>query len=279
MDYMHIGLTGYSKPWLLFWIAAIIALGYMVMTFRRKWQKWSQSTAQMPAARNRNLHVTKIFFAEVFCQRQLFGLSSFRWFVHMLIFWGFIGLPLLSVATIILRPLEYLGIDGGWASFFFYGKGHVFIKIWGNSFGLALLIGLVAAILRRFLMRPAQLVNNQIDVILVVFLLWLTISGFFLEGLHLLLAPAALVRYSFVGRLFIPSGTYTEAELQPWLTVLWTLHALSGVSLLAYLPHSKLMHSLLAPLVIAMNAEEERDRKDIYWPDVKKHRATGSPRV
>src|SRR5208283_3675917 len=209
-----IGLGGYQKPWLLFWIAAIIALGYMVMTFYRKWQKWSQGTEQIPAARNRKLHVMKIWFEEVFCQRQLFGLSPFRWLVHMLIFWGFIGLPFLSIVTVILRPLEYLGIDGGWASFFFYGKGHAFIKIWGDSFGLALLIGLMAAILRRFLMRPAQLVNNQGDVILVVFLLWLTISGFFLEGLHLKLAPTALVRYSFVGRFFMPPGTYTAAQLQ-----------------------------------------------------------------
>ena len=272
---MHLGLTGYPKPWLLFWIAAIMALGYLVITFHRKWQKWSQSKTQIPEARNGSkLHVMKIWIAEVFCQRQLFGLSSFRWFAHMLIFWGFIGLPFLSITTITLRPLEYLGIDGGWASFFFYGNGHAFIKIWGDSFGLALLIGLLAAILRRFLMRPAQLVNNQGDVILVVFLLWLTISGFFLEGLHLKLAPTALVRYSFVGRFFMPPGTYTAAQLQQWLTAIWTLHALSGVSLMAYLPHSKLMHSLLAPLVIAMNVEEEQDRKDIYWPDIKKHRAT-----
>ncbi len=274
-----IGLGGYQKPWLLFWIAAIIALGHMVMTFYRKWQKWSQGTEQIPAARNRKLHVMKIWFAEVFCQRQLFGLSPFRWFVHMLIFWGFIGLPFLSIVTVILRPLEYLGIDGGLAGFFFYGNGHAFIKIWGDGFGLALLIGLLAAILRRLLMRPAQLVNNQIDIILVVFLLWLTISGFMLEGLRLSLEPAALVRYSFVGRFFVPPGTFTEAQLQPWLTALWTMHALTGVSLMAYLPHSKLMHGLLAPLVIAMNAEEEQDRKDIYWPDIKKHRATGSPRV
>jgi nitrate reductase gamma subunit len=148
-----------------------------------------------------------------------------------------------------------------------------------DSFGLALLIGLLAAIMRRVLMRPAQLVNNQIDIILVAFLLWLTISGFFLEGLHLSFAPAAVIRYSFVGKFFIPPAFYTKSQLQPWLTALWTLHALSGVSLMAYLPHSKLMHSLLAPLVIAMNAEEEQDMKEIYWPDIKKPKATGSPRV
>lgn len=274
---MNIGLTGYSKPWVLFWIAAIIAHGYMDTTFYRKWQNWSQKKAQISAARNDRLHIMKIWVAEVLCQKQLFGLSYFRWFVHILIFWGFIGLAFLSFTTFILRPLEYLGMDRGLASFFFHGSGHAFIKVWGDSFGLALLTGLLAALLRR-LLRPAQLVNNQIDVILVVFLLWLTISGFFLEGVRLSLAPDPMAGYSFVGRLFIPSGAYTETELRQWLTALWTLHALSGVSLLAYLPHSKLMHSLLAPLVIAMNAEQERDRKDIYWPDIKKHRATGSQR-
>jgi hypothetical protein len=32
------------------------------------------------------------------------------------------------------------------------------------------------------------------------------------------------------------------------------------------------MHSLLGPVVIALNAAEEPDRKDIYWPSIKDHK-------
>ncbi|HXX58969.1 MAG TPA: respiratory nitrate reductase subunit gamma [Thermodesulfovibrionales bacterium] len=216
----------------------------------------------------------KIWLAEVFLQRQLFGLSSFRWLLHLLIFFGFIALAFLSLFLFLLKPLGYLNLDGGLTGYFLRGGGYVFIKIWGDSFGLALLLGLVAASVRRFLFRPAQQINNQADLVLLFLLFWLTLSGFALEGLRLALAPAEIARYSFVGRLFIPPGNYTLEALKPWLTALWVLHCFSGLSLLLYLPHSKLLHSILSPLVIGMNALEEQERKDLYWPDVAKHRAT-----
>jgi hypothetical protein len=90
--------------------------------------------------------------------------------------------------------------------------------------------------------------------------------------------PEELARYSFVGRFFIPPGTYTLGELKPWLTLLWVLHCFTGVGILVYLPHSKLLHSIFSPLVIAMNALEEQERKDLYWPEIEKHRATRLPR-
>jgi hypothetical protein len=103
----------------------------------------------------------------------------------------------------------------------------------------------------------------------------MTLSGFVLEGLRLSLVPPETARYSFIGSLFIPRS-YTIAQLQPWLTACWCLHAFSGLALLVYLPHSKLIHSISAPLVIALNASAEFARKDIYWPDISKHKATGS---
>jgi nitrate reductase gamma subunit len=150
------------------------------------------------------------------------------------------------------------------------------VKLWGDTFGLFLLAGLAAASVRRFLLRPSQQVTEQADTILLLFLLWLTLSGFLLEGLRLSLVPPELARYSFIGSLFIPPGAYTIVQLQPWLTACWCLHAFSGLALLVYLPHSKLIHSISAPLVIALNASAEFARKDIYWPDISKHKATGS---
>jgi hypothetical protein len=92
----------------------------------------------------------------------------------------------------------------------------------------------------------------------------LTLSGFLLEGLRLAIAPPA---------------PYSAEPLLPWLTALWTVHGLSGVALIVILPHSKLMHSLLAPLVIALNARNEHARKDLYCPDTGQGKPTASPRA
>lgn len=270
-------MVDYPKPWLLFWIVAIIAHGYMDYTFIRKWRAWNRGAPEPAAPDKGRIRAAKIWCAEVLLQRQLFGLSPGRWLVHMLIFYGFAGLVVLSLFTVILRPLAYLGIDGGMAPFFLQGKGYLFTKIWGDAFGLALLAGLAATLFRRLFFRPGQQDNSQADIVLLLYLLWLTVSGFALEVLRLALVPDWQARYSFFAHLFVSSGVYTADLLQPWLTALWSIHAFSMAGLMVYLPHSKLMHSLLAPAVIAMNALGERDREDIYWPDIKKHRATRSP--
>ena len=106
----------------------------------------------------------------------------------------------------------------------------------------------------------------------------MTLSGFALEGLRLALMPAEIARWSFIGRLFTPPGTYVREQLQPWLTACWTFHGMIVCALFAYLPHSKLMHSILAPVIITMNAAAEQKNEELYWPDMKKYRAARSPR-
>jgi hypothetical protein len=98
----------------------------------------------------------------------------------------------------------------------------------------------------------------------VLFLLVLTLSGFLLEGLRHALAAAS---------------PQAGAALRPWLTALWTAHGLGGVALVAWLPRSTLLHALLAPLVIALNARSEHPRRDLYWPTTTRRGASGSPRA
>ncbi|MBA4373365.1 MAG: hypothetical protein C0402_10965 [Thermodesulfovibrio sp.] len=270
-------MVDYPKPWLLFGVATVISLGYMGYAFILKWRAWNRGAEETRRAEGGRGRATWIWLAEVLLQRQLFVLSPGRWLMHILIFYGFAGLLFLSLLASVLRPLALLGLDRGLSSFFFQGEGHLFIKLWGDAFGLALLAGLVAALFRRLFFRSVQLDNSQADVILLVSLLWLALTGFALEALRVALVPVWQARYSFFAQLFVSPGAYTYNQLQPWLTALWSLHAFSVLGLMLYLPHSKLMHSLLAPVVIAMNALGEQDREDIYWPDVKKHRPTGSP--
>jgi len=157
-------------------------------------------------------------------------------------------------------------------------KVHLVIKLWGDSFGLMLLIGLIMAGMRRLVLRPARQSNSQMDLMLLGFLFLATFSGFALEGLRLALMPHEVARFSFVGHLFTPSGTYTVEQLQPWLTACWIFHIMIIAAMFFYLPHSKLMHSILAPVIITMNAADERKNEELYWPEMKKYRATKSPR-
>lgn len=276
---IDIPVVSYPKPWFLFWTADILAACYFYYALYRKCRSWSRGMKQQPVSGVKWRRVFRISLAEIVLQRQLFALSPFRWLIHFLIFWGFIALALLSVVLFVLGRPHLPGTDGGWANSSFHKGVYIFIKIWGDSFGLALFAGLAAAGIRRLILRPARQKDDQLDLVLLVFLSWLTLSGFVLEGLRLGLMPSDMARYSFIGRLFMPGGAYTLAELRPWLTTVWVLHSFSGLALFIYLPHSKLLHSILAPVVIVMNASEEQGREDLYWPDVAKHRPTGSPKI
>ncbi|HAM52844.1 MAG TPA: hypothetical protein DCP92_19905 [Nitrospiraceae bacterium] len=267
----------YSKPWLLFWLAAIFASGYLLYALCRKWRSWSCGIKQERANKKYRGRFIKIWLAEIVLQRQLLGLSSSRWLVHMFIFVGFIGLTFLSISLFFFTRISNLGWDGGWADHVLRNEGYILIKLWGDGFGLILLLGLASACVRRFFFRPPQQMNEQMDRLLLIFLLWLTLSGFALEGLRLSLVSPDVARYSFIGHLFAPAGVFTLRELQPWLTLVWTVHSFSGLALLVYLPHSKLLHSILAPIIIARNAVEEQERRDLYWPEIPKQKTARSP--
>jgi heterodisulfide reductase subunit E len=211
---------------------------------------------------------------EVLIQRQLLALSFGRWVIHMLIFWGFLSLAALSLFIFVLQTAGVMGIDGGLSAFFLHGSGHAAVKVWGDLFGISLLAGLLSAGVRRLFRRPRQLVNDQDDMVLLAYLVWLTIGGFFLEGLRLSQIHPDVARYSFVGRFFALPWAINAPDIGLWLTAAWTIHAFSGLGLLLYLPKSKLIHSLLGPVVIALNAAEEQERKDLYWPRIKSHGPT-----
>jgi hypothetical protein len=220
----------------------------------------------------------KIWLSEVFLHRQLYALSFSRWLIHLLIFYGFIGLALLPVASNLLNAAGYLELSNTFPRYYLRDEGYVIVKVWGDGFGLMLLLGLVMAGIRRYVLRPARYNSNQADAVLLGFLFLAALSGFTLEGLRLALLPPEVARWSFIGHLFTPPGTYVIEQLRPWLTACWTFHVAIVCTLFAYLPHSKLIHSILAPVIIAMNAAAEHKNEELYWPDLKKYRAAQSPR-
>ena len=264
----------YPKPWLLFGLFVILGHLYLDCSLYRLWKGWARGMKAGFAGRRLKGPALRIWLVEVFLQRQLLSLSVARWLIHQCIFWGFVSLTFLSLAKFMLFLLSRVSLDAGLEAFFSDGAGYAFTKLWGDFFGLVLLGGSAGALLRRFLFRPVQIVHDQEDAFLSVYLFGMTLSGFVLEGMRISVSPSDLDRFAFVGVLFMPFRMGIGALPGEWLTWAWTIHAFSGAALLFYLPHSKLLHSLLAPFVIAMNASEEQGRKDMYWPKTDQYRPT-----
>lgn len=169
--------------------------------------------------------------------------------MHMFIMWGFI---VLFVGTIIVA-VEYdlfhkiLGMEH------VILKGPFFLgfELITDLFGVLLVVGLVIALVRRYVLHRPQLKRQPIDWILPVLLLSIALTGFVVEGLRLAADSADLgyaPGWSPAGALFAgmlhgagPVGMKSAHVLFWWLHVLL---ALAAIAVLPYVP--KAMHLIAA---------------------------------
>jgi nitrate reductase gamma subunit len=200
---------------------------------------------------SRILVIIQALALDVFLQRRLFIQSFGRWLIHSLIFfpflfrfaWGLLALvgsvwkpewhvvwPMLnknSPATAFLFDLTGFMIAIGVVLAFFRGRYSEKHKVSGLPRHDNLALGLIFAII---------------------------VVGFILEGMRISMTgipPDA--GYSFVGyiisRMF--SSSTTLSSLYGYL---WYVHAICTGIFIAYLPFSRLMHVILSPIVLSMNA-------------------------
>lgn len=192
----------------------------------------------------------KVFVLDSILLRKLWGMSRTRWLLHALILLGFIGMLILDIiatfALEVVRSEAFIAPDG-W--------GKLWIRDFGfDLFGLMILLGLLGAVVRRFVLRPKQLVTGQEDVIAVLLLLIVVLGGFVQEGLGMkigLPSHSSPDVYSFVGAAFASVLPEVSAEAYAQL---WLLHAMASLALIAYIPFSKLFHLLAAPLANQIDA-------------------------
>jgi Fe-S oxidoreductase len=177
-------------------------------------------------------------------------------FMHRLTMWGFVTL---FVGTLIIS-VEYdvfqglLGRPHGfWRGSFFLAYEFVL-----DTMGVLFLVGLLAALARRYGLRPQHLTRNRLDLLLPVWLLAIGLTGFVVEGLRLAAMDGELgysPRWSPVG-LFLSRfwGSAGRAEIRWWHGNLWLLHAALSLGWIAALPYSrKVLHILSAPVNVLLS--------------------------
>ncbi|MBI4316890.1 MAG: respiratory nitrate reductase subunit gamma [Chloroflexi bacterium] len=176
-------------------------------------------------------------------QRRLFGLSPLRWLAHFGVFWGMIALFLVGSVGLMLAEKGLVPItrDTPW------------FALLNEVAGLMVIFAALVAVYRRFVARERQLKTAADDVVLIVLLAFIVLSGYGLEAARLAtfqVAPAA-ASYSFVG--YAVSMALRSSDPSLAHQVLWWLHAGSGMAFVAYVPYSKLFHMFAGPVAIAAN--------------------------
>ena len=193
-------------------------------------------------------------FYDVLLQRRLWKRSQSRWIIHSLIFlpfafrfvWGLVALVLSNVAPAWSLTWYFVNKNAPGTAFLF------------DVSGALIFIGLIAAFMRgqKADKTKLQALPSQ-DILALGLIAGTVFIGFILEGMRIAMTgfPAGS-EWAFIGTAI--GALFGQAQgvnaAYGWV---WYLHALFTGAFIAYLPFSRLMHIIMAPIVLSMNAAKD----------------------
>lgn len=184
-------------------------------------------------------------------QRRLYRISKERWLLHALIFYPFLFRFVWGIWALI-ASLQWPQWSGGWDML---DKNHPLTAFLFDLSGMLTIVGIIGLMLRRVQRRLEGRATGlpAADWPAYVLLGGIMIVGFILEGMRMTMTGSPDgASYAFIGdaisRLLIGydlTGIYGYA---------WYLHAVFTGAFIVYLPFSRMLHMIMAPVVLAMNA-------------------------
>lgn len=117
----------------------------------------------------------KVFVFDILIQKRILKESVLRWFMHMLIFWGFTLLLFMhALDKFITTPL--------FTDYYSTLNPFLFLR---NLFVGMVIIGIILAVYHRFFIKTPRLFTNAMDKYAIIILAVIMASGILLEGLKI----------------------------------------------------------------------------------------------
>ncbi len=173
-----------------------------------------------------------------FLQRRFWS-DLYASLMHLFILWGMLTLAF-GTAMVLLKA--DLGVP------VFQGGFYLWLSLALDALGLAAVVGVVMALVRRYVLRPRRLDNRSEDLLVLGGLLVVLVVGFILEGLRMAALPDQWEQWSPVG--WATSAMFSgmsAGALETTYQVLWWFHLLTACALIAAIPFTKLLHIVTAP--------------------------------
>jgi nitrate reductase gamma subunit len=191
-------------------------------------------------------------------QRRLFRISKERWLLHALIFYPFI-FRFIWGAWALTASLQWPQWPSTWAML---DKNNPLTAFLFDLSGLMVILGVGGMIFRRLQMRSERAFSGlpAADWPAYALLGGIIIAGFVLEGMRMAMTGSPDgAAYAFIGDAI--GRLLTGFELTGIYGYIWYLHAVLTGAFIAYLPFSRMLHMIMAPVVLAVNAAEKSGRQ------------------
>lgn len=177
--------------------------------------------------------------------------------MHLFIFFGFLllflGTAVVAIQDDVLRP--FLGKN------ILVGGFYLFFSFVLDLAGLLAILGVLLALWRRYVTKPLRLDQRPDDLLTLLWILFVLITGFLVEALRIsstrMEAPFEV--YSFFG--YFLSGLFEGLEKDSRLfahKLFWYVHMLASFGLIAYIAYSKLLHIVTSSFNMMLRGVEQR---------------------
>ena len=240
-----------TYKWQILWVMTAIALLIFLIGMLNTISLWRLGKAKSLHGPIRWGAVLKAFFTEVILEKRILKTSFIRWSVFFGISMGFIFLLLPYISYWIFRLSS--GLDFLEPSFF-----QLSLDFLMDLFSTLIMIGVLLAIVRRYVVKSPQMENLTQDSLAVFLIFLIVVSGFLLEGFRCATLPVSReLSFSFMGSII---GSWFRPFDQPWTVFhfyCWLFHAFISLVFIAYIPFGKIRHFIACPVSITATASDE----------------------
>ena len=242
------------------------------------WQKlWVLLRRGWDGFWKRPIWYLRITITDVLFHRKLYGQSFYRWLAHSFIVFGFVGTFIVDMikglTTGYLVEWSHRLPFLSFAHAFETGAIRPFLDFFLEFFSFLILVGCVMALIRRFILRPPQLKTEEEDITSLLFILFLELSGFFIEG-YRIAHPEVVTNRVYMANFTPPSannwlsfGGYFISIFLGGVTInpdfLWYFHVVPSLLFFIYLPHSKLLHIFTSSATVIGDRTREKEKQPL----------------
>jgi len=204
------------------------------------------------------IFIVKTLILDVFLQRRLYRQSGRRWLIHSLIFYAFVfrfSWGIVALIGSLWKP--------EWSSvWLMLDKNHPITAFVFDLTGVMVISGVILASVRGWRKKSGQIAAlPRQDSVALGLIAGIVVIGFILEGMRIAMTgrPSGST-YAFVG-YWISTLFLDPPALTGIYGYIWYLHAILTGAFIAYIPFSRLIHIILAPVVLAMNSIYEHEHR------------------